>query len=101
MKKLLIIIFFFGALAWSITPPNYIKSGPAHKNHCVSNLKYLEGAKEQWAMQHKMDAGTEVTWDELVPAYIETVPVCLTGGTYTLGEVGTAPTCTVKGHVLP
>jgi hypothetical protein len=29
------------------------------------------------------------------------MPGCEAGGTYTIGPVGTLPTCSIKGHVLP
>jgi hypothetical protein len=55
--------------------------------------------KEQWAADHHRTNGP-VTWNDLVP-YLRKVPQCPKGGTYTLGDVGKLPTCSVVGHQIP
>jgi type II secretory pathway pseudopilin PulG len=38
---------------------------------------------------------------DLIPAYLEAMPVCPSGGAYTLNSPDTSPpTCTIPGHVL-
>ena len=39
-------------------------------------------------------------WDDLVPNFIQQQPVCPSGGTYTIGNMSTNPTCSVTGHTL-
>src|ERR1041385_2506610 len=79
---------------------------------CVGNLKQIDSAKEQWAMDNKIPAGstTAPTFTDLVGTgkYIKSTPECPSAGTYTISAVGTPPTCSVGGtagaydaHVLP
>ena len=64
----------------------------------------IEGAKEQWALENKKNAGTSTAGSELaINAFLRSTPVCLGGGTYNYGKVGSAPICSlgaVAGHTL-
>ena len=72
------------------------------KNTCVANLKQLDGAKQQWAIDEKKSGGdTPMEWELLGPSlYIKRAPVCPEGGKYRLGKVRENPRCTVAGHSL-
>lgn len=74
---------------------------PAHANLCLSQLRQIDGAKQQWALENRKPAGTQPTWEE-VAAYLKDgiLPACLAGGSYTLNAVGIASTCSVPGHAL-
>src|SRR5262249_43411357 len=52
-------------------------------NACVNNLRQLDGAKQQWALEHQRPAYSAVTAAELVP-YLRTnvLPACPAGGIY-------------------
>jgi DNA repair exonuclease SbcCD ATPase subunit len=69
---------------------------------CVTNLRQLDGAKQQWALEHGKTADAMPTAQDIVP-YLKdnTLPACPAGGTYTLNAVNQAPTCSVPVHVLP
>lgn len=71
-------------------------------NNCINNLRQIDGAKQQWALEHSKPANTLVS-EVNITAYLpgNTLPVCPAGGTYTLNPVGVAPTCSVPGHQLP
>jgi len=69
-------------------------------NVCVNNLRQIDGAKQQWALENKKSAGTFVTPNDLTP-YLKTMPTCPAGGVYTLGLVSSPPQCSVPGHMLP
>ncbi|HSI72096.1 MAG TPA: hypothetical protein VK934_02880 [Fimbriimonas sp.] len=70
----------------------------SQKNTCISNLKQIESAKEQWAMVNKMGATDAPTEQMLVgdatSGFLNAYPTCPTGGTYTIGNMSTRPTCT-------
>jgi septal ring factor EnvC (AmiA/AmiB activator) len=74
----------------------------ANSNACVANLRLIETAKDQWALDNNKPSGTLLTLAHLAP-YLKSnpAPVCPAGGVYTLNPVGLNPTCTVTGHVLP
>ena len=79
---------------------------------CQENLAKIDGAKEQFALEFKKANGTTVTWENILdPAgkgrlgegYLKKKPVCPAGGTYSIKNVGSNPTCSIgaeKEHVL-
>jgi hypothetical protein len=72
----------------------------AQRHACINNLRQIDGAKEQWACEHKKEAG-----DLIVPAEVDQYiahghPNCPTGATYRYGKLGDAPLCSVKGHTI-
>ena len=70
------------------------------KNACINNLRQIDGAKEQWALETKKSDGDLIVPSE-VDAYIKGgSPKCPAGGTYRYGKLGDNPACTIKGHSL-
>ena len=71
-------------------------------NACMNNLRIIEGAKDQWALENKKGVGDTVSAQDIQP-YLKNnaLPVCPQGGVYTLNAVGALPTCSLPGHVLP
>ena len=67
---------------------------------CINNLRQLDGAKQQWALENKRDANAVPAVKEIA-AYLKEGVKCPAGGTYTLNSVGAVPTCTIPGHALP
>jgi DNA repair exonuclease SbcCD ATPase subunit len=74
----------------------------ANVNACVSNLRLIDGAKQQWALEKQKPAGALLTAADLTP-YLRsnTAPACPAGGVYTLNPVGLMPICNLPGHALP
>jgi outer membrane lipoprotein-sorting protein len=77
----------------------------SQRNACINNLRQIDAAKNQWALENNKKAGTIVTEDDIKP-YIKldadgNLPKCPSGGTYTIGKVGEKPTCSTAGHFLP
>jgi len=70
---------------------------------CINNLRQLDGAKEQWALENQKTATDTPTMVDLVGTdkYIKVTPQCPGNGTYTLGNMSTKPTCSVSAHTLP
>jgi len=68
---------------------------------CINNLRLMDGAKEQWALEKQKPAGALLTPADLAP-YLKTnaLPVCPAGGIYTLNPVGVAPICNIPGHAV-
>jgi competence protein ComGC len=84
-----------------IAIPNFIKARTtASKNACPNNLRQLDGAKEQWALENKKTQTDTPTWDDLIGSdkYIKVMPTCPANGTYTLGNMITKPRCTIPDH---
>jgi len=72
------------------------------RNECLNNLRQIDAAKNQWALESNKTAGDIPTEQDLLPYIVgEVFPVCPDGGTYMIGAVGVPPTCSIPGHVLP
>jgi Tfp pilus assembly protein PilE len=102
----MIVVLIIGILM-AIAVPNFISARTnSRKSACVANLRQIEGAKEQWAMVAKKGATDTPTSDDLLgtptTGFIKSWPSCPVGGTYTIGNMSTRPTCsqTAEGHVL-
>jgi predicted RNase H-like nuclease (RuvC/YqgF family) len=69
---------------------------------CINNLRVIDGAKQQWALENQKPASALLTAADLTP-YLRgnALPVCPAGGVYTLNPVGIAPICNIPGHALP
>jgi prepilin-type N-terminal cleavage/methylation domain-containing protein len=101
LVEIMIVVLIIGILL-AIAIPNFVKARESSRTKsCVANLKQIDSGKEQWAMDNKKNTGDAVTSTDLAPAYIKTFPSCPSGGTYTVGAVGTDPTCSTGGtHTL-
>jgi len=103
LVEIMIVVAIIGLLA-AIAIPNFVKARQSSQiNACIANLKQIEGAKANWAMENrKTNANTPVDADLFgAAAYIRVKPTCPGGGTYALNAVDTLPTCTIAGHALP
>lgn len=71
-------------------------------NTCINQLRQLDGAKQQWALENKKTATDTPTANDIAP-YVGggAIPKCPAGGTYTINSVAAAPTCIIRGHALP
>lgn len=102
LVEIMIVVAIIGLLA-AIAIPNFIKARTtAQKNACIANLKQIDGAKQIFAIDANKTDTNLPAWANLVPDYIKRQPTCQGGGTYTIGTVGTVPTCnsTASGHNL-
>lgn len=96
------VIFLPMMLAIAI--PNFVKArDTAMENACINNLRMIDGAKQQWALENGKKADDVPTAEDLKPYLGKNgiFPTCPAGGTYTIGAVSNAPTCSVPGHKLP
>jgi prepilin-type N-terminal cleavage/methylation domain-containing protein len=103
LVEIMIVVLIIGILM-AIAVPNFVKARESsRRSTCVANLKQLDSAKEQYAMDARLASGAAAAMTNLVGAtlYLKATPTCPSGGTYTVGNIGTNPTCSVAGHVLP
>lgn len=65
---------------------------------CAMNLDSIAAACKKYAAEK---GGFPETLSDLVPAYLDSVPSCPSGGAYTLGTPeGDPPTCSIAEHHL-
>ncbi|HEY1171588.1 MAG TPA: hypothetical protein VGH19_09480 [Verrucomicrobiae bacterium] len=104
------VVFLVVVIILSITIlPKYLDpQAGAAKASCSANLKQIDGAVKQWALDnHKL--GTDTVEMKDVLKYIKggELPKCPEDGTYSLGlTIADAPLCSmglkaVPGHTLP
>jgi hypothetical protein len=88
-----------------IAVPSFIRArSSSQRGTCISNLKHIDAAKEEWAMDTGAPQGAAVQMSDIAGVYLQgpaVGPVCPGGGAYNLHPVGTDPTCNAPGlHVL-
>lgn len=78
-----------------------------HKNQCIANLKLIDGAIQQWALeQKKVSTDTYSLSDPVLLGLLKgsVLPTCPGGGHYSSGaSVAGEPKCSLaaaKGHTL-
>ena len=104
LVEIMIVVAIIGLLAAIAVPSFLTARETSRKNACINNLRQIDGAKEQWALANNAGGTATMAMSDLVGSsnYIKATPVCKAGGTYSLGNLATAPTCGYgNGHALP
>ena len=111
LVEIMIVVAIIGLLA-AIAIPNFVKARTtSQKNACINNLRQLDGAIQQFALENKKAASDTVALTDCTP-YLKNSVICPAGGTvitdsYAVTKCDTQPTCissggkTANGHVLP
>ena len=100
LLEIMIVVTFIGLLA-GLAIPGLLRARQASQRvRCIDNLRQIDSAKEQWAMENFAATGDNVGEDELLPYFQRGFPECPAGGEYTIGVVGAIPECDQEGHVL-
>lgn len=69
-------------------------------NTCVNNLRVLEKATEEIALERNLEAGATVTEAEITRRLGGRLPECPDGGNYSYGIVGRQPSCSLPQHAF-
>jgi len=73
-----------------------------HRNACINNLRQIDGAKQQWALEKNKRTDDRPRPEDLLPYLKDGIfPACPDGGNYSINTVDEIPACSVQGHVLP
>ncbi len=98
------LTILFIPLMAAIAIPNFVKAREtAQMNACISNLREIDAAKQQWALENNKTTNAVPTMQDINPYLkngFESLH-CPAGGTYTIGSVGERPTCSIPKHHLP
>ena len=103
LVEIMIVVLIIGILM-SIAVPGFLQARTSgRRSACIGNMKQVETAKNQWAMDNKKSNGDAVAFTDLVGStlYLKSTPSCPSAGTYTVNVIGTDIVCDFTGHVLP
>lgn len=105
LVEIMIVVAIIGLLA-AIAIPNFVRARTTSQiNACINNLRQIDGAKQQWALEKKQTSTASPGSTDLMPYLGRGTaggwPTCPANGTYGINDIQTAPTCSVTGHVLP
>ena len=99
----LVALVFAALFAGVILPaflPGRTRPRTSATNICVSNLRQIDGAKEQWALENHKSTNDVPTMEDLQP-WLGRPLVCPRGGTYIPGRIDEPPRCSIGGsHTL-
>lgn len=101
-----LIIGLLPLLALCVAIPNFVKARTTpSRNACCNNLRQLDGAKEQWALENNItNMNIAPNWSDMVgmDKYMKVKPQCPAHGTYYLNNMNSKPTCSIgpPGHTL-
>jgi prepilin-type N-terminal cleavage/methylation domain-containing protein len=105
LVEIMIVVAIIGLLA-AIAIPNFVRARKTSQtNACINNLRQIDGAKQQWALENGKKSADQPAAADL-QVYLGrgdlgsinniccplTTPVAPLGG-YTINTVGTAPAC--------
>ena len=108
LVEIMIVVAIIGLLG-AIAIPNFVRARTTSQtNACINNLRQMDGAVQQYALESKLPSSGTYTLSVIKP-YIKldstgNIPGCPAGGTYSPGATVTnPPTCSLsgQGHALP
>jgi prepilin-type N-terminal cleavage/methylation domain-containing protein len=107
LVEIMIVVAIIGLLA-AIAIPNFVRARTqSQKNACINNLRQIDGAIQQWALETKAASAATVSFGN-IKDYLKNSVMCPSGGTafsdsYTISNVGVRPVCkkVPTTHVLP
>jgi Tfp pilus assembly protein PilE len=91
------------AMLAAIAIPNFVKArSVSQENACINNLRQIDAAKQQWALENGKKSTDVPTENDIKPYLMHSqFPHCPAGGTYTVNAVGESPKCSIPDHKLP
>ncbi len=108
LVEIMIVVAIIALLAVIAIPSFASARVRAQRTACINNLRQIDGAKDQWALDNNQPPTATPDWGDLIgvtEGYIKSMPQCPAGGgdqTYDIGDLTTNPSCSaVADHVLP
>jgi hypothetical protein len=86
----------------AIAIPNFVKArNTSMQNACINNLRQIDAAKHEWALENGKKDDAVPTESDLTPYFKNhQMPHCIAGGIYIIGAITNPPTCSITGHKL-
>ena len=95
LVEIMFVVAIIAVLA-AVAIPNFVKyRRNSQAAACVSNLKQLQAASEQWRMAGNGTGAPAMNAICGATGYIKAAPTCPAAGSYTLGDETTDPVCSI------
>ena len=93
LVEVMIVVAIIGMLV-AIAIPNIVKAREtAQLNGIINNLRIIESAKDQWAIETKKGTGALPAAADVEPYFkSKAMPSSVAGELYSINPIGTAPT---------
>ena len=115
LVEIMIVVAIIGLLA-AIAIPNFVRARQTSQtNACINNLRQIDGAKQQWALENNQGGSVTPTQAQISPymgrvvsaaTFLAANVVCPINGVYAINSLNVAPQCgarnaTTHDAVLP
>lgn len=98
LVEIMIVVSLIGLLC-SIAIPSMTKArANAQKRVCLSNLRVIDAAKEEWAFEYKKSVGSRARKSQINAFIGRGAPKCPAGGRYRYHPLDTFPSCDIDSH---
>ena len=101
LVEIMIVVAIIGLLA-AIAIPNFVKARQTSQtNACINNLRIIDAAKQQWALETGQASSVTPSSQNIVP-YLgrsgSAMPNEPLGGSYNINALTNVPTCSIAGN---
>jgi prepilin-type N-terminal cleavage/methylation domain-containing protein len=106
LVEIMIVVAVIGLLA-AMAIPNLVRArANAQANGCINNLRRIDDAASQFAIEHGKSTGDHVSLNRDLTPYIKMnaagkLPACPANGTYGIENIGDRPDCSIGNSVSP
>src|SRR5580700_1912394 len=84
LVEIMIVVLIIGILL-AVAIPSFVQARESSRaKACVANLKQIDSAKQQWAMDSKAASTAAPGQTDLSPTYVRSWPSCPESGVYTI-----------------
>jgi prepilin-type N-terminal cleavage/methylation domain-containing protein len=107
--EIMIVVALVGLLATIATPTWVRARTTSQAKTCINNLRQIDGAKQQWALENKAAADAGIAYTD-ISGYLKNSVLCPAAGTaatfgssYNINLLSERPTCQISptDHLLP